>query len=185
MATKLFFKNSNIPPFLYMKKLLFEKEKSNKTNLSTKNWTQYRIPLSFFVLSIRKSTNDTCQIWQLSSEYEICSNLLSQAGLSLHPPLPPPPTNPRSEFEVARHRLEIQRPRLDLERPALERRLHQERLERLSTNEGQRWLVLGKPSFKKSAVFFNIVQKAFDSPTRPFVWTLCGEFFWRNFNKSA
>ena len=67
---------------------------------------------------------------------------MSQVGLSLHPPLPPPPTNPRSEFEAARHRLEIQRPRLDLERPALERRLHQERLERLSTNEGQRWLVL-------------------------------------------
>ena len=43
---------------------------------------------------------------------------------------------------------------------------------------------LGKPSCKKSAVFFNIVQKAFDPPP-PFVWTLCGEFFWRNFNKSA
>ena len=54
---------------------------------------------------------------------------------------------------------------MDLERPALERRLHQERLERLSTNEGQRWLVLGKPSFKKSAVFLNIVQKAFDPPS--------------------
>ena len=42
---------------------------------------------------------------------------------------------------------------------------------------------LGKPSCKKSAVFFNIVQKAFDPP--PFVWTSCGEFFWGNFNKSA
>ena len=30
-------------------------------------------------------------------------------------------------------------------------------------------LCLGKPSFKKSAVFLNIVQKAFDPP--PFIWT--------------
>ena len=29
--------------------------------------------------------------------------------------------------------------------------------------------ILGKPSIKKSAVFFNIVQKAFDPP--PFIWT--------------
>ena len=41
----------------------------------------------------------------------------------------------------------------------------------------------GKPSNKKSVVFFNIVQKAFDSS--PLVWTLCCDFFWRNFNKSA
>ena len=44
------------------------------------------------------------------------------------------------------------------------------------------WGKLGKPSCKKSAVFFNIVQKPFDPP---FVWTLCGEFFWRNFNKNT
>ena len=30
---------------------------------------------------------------------------------------------------------------------------------------------LGKPSIKKSAVFFNIVQKAFAPPPPPFVWT--------------
>ena len=41
---------------------------------------------------------------------------------------------------------------------------------------------LGKPPDKKSAVFFNIVQKAFDPTTPPFDWTLYGEFFWRNFN---
>ena len=41
---------------------------------------------------------------------------------------------------------------------------------------------LGMPSAKKSAVFFNIVQKAFDPPP-PFVWTSCGEFFWRNLTK--
>ena len=47
-------------------------------------------------------------------------------------------------------------------------------------------IMLGMPSDKKSAVFFNIVQKAFaPRPPPPFVWTLCGEFFWRNFNKSA
>ena len=32
---------------------------------------------------------------------------------------------------------------------------------------------LGKPSFKKSAVFLNIPQKAFDPPLPPFVWTSC------------
>ena len=36
----------------------------------------------------------------------------------------------------------------------------------------------------KCAVFFNIVQKAV-APPPPFIWALCGEFFWRNFNKSA
>ena len=30
---------------------------------------------------------------------------------------------------------------------------------------------LGKPSRKKSAVFLNIVQKAFDPPPPPFIWT--------------
>ena len=33
-----------------------------------------------------------------------------------------------------------------------------------------KWPSLGKPSCKKSAVFFNIVQKAFDTPP-PFIWT--------------
>ena len=37
---------------------------------------------------------------------------------------------------------------------------------------------------REKCSFFNIVQKAFDPPP-PFVWTLCGEFFWRKFNKSA
>ena len=51
-------------------------------------------------------------------------------------------------------------------------------------NNGSRWLSdsvtlsdFGKPSCKKSAVFLNIVQKAFDPPTPPFIWTSCGEFF--------
>ena len=39
---------------------------------------------------------------------------------------------------------------------------------------------LGKPSWEKSAVFLNIVQKAFDPPP-PFVWTSCGEFFLKEF----
>ena len=43
---------------------------------------------------------------------------------------------------------------------------------------------LGKPCRKKSAVFLNIVQKAFDPP-HPSFEHVCGEFFWRNFNKSA
>ena len=42
---------------------------------------------------------------------------------------------------------------------------------------------LGKPSFQKSAVFFNIVQKAFDPP--PFYLNICpilqGVFFERVF----
>ena len=42
---------------------------------------------------------------------------------------------------------------------------------------------LGKPSFEKSAVFFNIVQKAFDPP--PFYLNICpilqGVFFKRVF----
>ena len=33
---------------------------------------------------------------------------------------------------------------------------------------GKYRLTLGKPSFKKSAVFFNIVQKAFDPPPLSF-----------------
>ena len=52
---------------------------------------------------------------------------------------------------------------------------------------------LGMPPFQKSAVFLNIVQKAFAPPLlfehlsyfAGGVWTSCGEFFWRNFNKSA
>ena len=32
-------------------------------------------------------------------------------------------------------------------------------------------LRLGMPSFQKSAVFLNIVQKAFDPPPPPFIWT--------------
>ena len=40
-------------------------------------------------------------------------------------------------------------------------------------------------SVQEKCSFFNIVQKAVDPPPPIFVWTLCGEFFWRNFNKSA
>ena len=43
---------------------------------------------------------------------------------------------------------------------------------------------LGKPSWEKSAVFFNIVQKAFDPPPLSFEHHVVN-FFWRNFNKSA
>ena len=44
---------------------------------------------------------------------------------------------------------------------------------------------LGKPSREKSAVFFNIVQKAFDpAPPLSFEHHVVN-FFWRNFNKSA
>ena len=43
---------------------------------------------------------------------------------------------------------------------------------------------LGKPSRKKSAVFFNIVQKAFDPPALSFEHHVVN-FFFRNFNKSA
>ena len=38
-------------------------------------------------------------------------------------------------------------------------------------------LTLGVPSFTKSAVFFNTVQKAVD-PTPPSFWTLRSKFFW-------
>ena len=43
---------------------------------------------------------------------------------------------------------------------------------------------LGKPPDKKSAVFFNIVQKAFDPPP---IWFehLCGEFFVMNRKRLA
>ena len=34
----------------------------------------------------------------------------------------------------------------------------------LNTFLREKFMLLGKPSFKKSAVFFNIVQKAFDPP---------------------
>ena len=44
--------------------------------------------------------------------------------------------------------------------------------------------ILGKPSFKKSAVFFNTVQKVFDPPPLSFEHHVVN-FFWRNFNKSA
>ena len=45
--------------------------------------------------------------------------------------------------------------------------------------------VIRDASLYQKYSFFNIVQKPFDPPPAPFVWTLCGEFFWRNFNKSA
>ena len=42
------------------------------------------------------------------------------------------------------------------------------------------FLYLGKPTWEKSAVFFNIVQKAFDPPLWP-LWTSCGELFKKRF----
>ena len=68
---------------------------------------------------------------------------LLQPGLTLHPPLPLAAANPDPAHErlrpAERPQLEPERPRLEPERPPFERRLHQERPERPSTNEGQRW----------------------------------------------
>ena len=47
------------------------------------------------------------------------------------------------------------------------------------------YTLLGKGSLavKKVQFFWTLFKKPLTPP--PFVWTLCGEFFWRNFNKSA
>ena len=67
--------------------------------------------------------------------WALCSLPLLQPGLTLHPPLPLPAANPGASHE----RLgAAERSRLEPERLPLERRLHQERPERPSTNEGQR-----------------------------------------------
>ena len=38
---------------------------------------------------------------------------------------------------------------------------------------------------ERKVQFFETLFKRALTPTPPFVWTLCGEFFWRNFNKCA
>ena len=48
----------------------------------------------------------------------------------------------------------------------------------------KRQLLLGVPSATRSAVFLNIVQKAFDPPP-PSFWTSCCKFFLMDFLKSA
>ena len=59
----------------------------------------------------------------------------------------------------------------------------------LVVDQWKQWLLylfvgpLGEPTSARSAVFLNIVQKAFDPP--PSFWTLCCKFFLMDFLKSA
>ena len=45
----------------------------------------------------------------------------------------------------------------------------------------QIYSIIRETILKEKCSFFNIVQKAFDPPTPPFVWTSCGEFFKKRF----
>ena len=43
----------------------------------------------------------------------------------------------------------------------------------------------GSHPLRKVQFFLTLFKRPLTPPPPPFVWTLCGEFFWRNFNKSA